>query len=276
MRQRLVGLVEATHPIPAVSVTMLVGGVAVARGATAGELAWIVASTAAGQASVGWSNDYLDRGVDAAAGREEKPIVAGRVAPRTVWLGALALGLVSPLLSLPLGLAPALVMAVGVASAWVYNAGAKGMWLSWAPYAVSFGLAPVYVWLAVDSGALPPAWIVAGAALLGVAGHLTNVVPDLDVDRDARGLPHRLGRTRAVGLAAALVGGVLVLALAGSGGFSDPTAGQVGAAAAATVLVGAVALSVARGRPRLGFHLTIAAVAAVVLSVVLSARGLDV
>jgi 4-hydroxybenzoate polyprenyltransferase len=65
----LLGLVRATHPVPAASVTLIVGALMLALDAEAAALAWGVASTAAGQASVGWSNDYLDRNRDAATGR---------------------------------------------------------------------------------------------------------------------------------------------------------------------------------------------------------------
>ncbi len=222
----------------------------------------MILSTAAGQASVGWSNDFIDSPRDRAAQRSDKPIVAGEVSEKVVLIGALAAFPLSGALSVPLGPGEAVVMAVAVGSAWLYNAFLKSSALSWLPYAVSFGLAPVYVWLVTSDGA-PPAWIVASTALLGVAGHLLNVIPDLGTDRttDVRGLPHRLGLRNSLLLACALLVGVLALILFAT---LPLTVGQVVVGVLALVLVGGIAWAGMRGKGRLGFRLTIAAVAAIV------------
>lgn len=258
-------LARATHPLPAVAVTVLVGALAAARDSPA--LAWMVASTAAGQASVGWSNDYLDRERDAAAGRAEKPLVSGQVSPGLVLGAALATAPLSVALSLPVGAAEAGVMLAGVASAWTYNLGLKATAVSWAPYAISFGLVPVYVWLA--AGDTPPAWLVVGGALLGVAAHLVNVLPDLEADRAAsiRGLPHRLGPRASLLLACALLASVMTLLFVFGGPVNQ---GRVGATALAAGLVAGVAWAGLRDRLRLGFRLTVAAAGAIVLLVALS------
>lgn len=259
-------LVRATHPIPAISVTLMVAGLVAFLGGSGGVVAWTLAATAAGQASVGWSNDVLDRERDAAAGRTEKPLAVGAISPRLVAGLALAALVASPLLALPLGAAPAVVMAVALAAAWLYNLGLKATPLSWVPYAVAFGLVPAFAWPVVGRG-WPPGWIVGATALLGVAAHLMNVIPDLGVDRDAGGLPHRLGRSRSLLAAAGLLVGVLALAVAEGGG---TTPAGIIAAAVAAGLVAAAAVAVLRDRPRLGFHLTIAAAAAIGLVVVLA------
>ncbi len=253
--------------------TGLVGAVTAARGASAGTLAWVVASTAVGQASVGWSNDYLDRALDAAAGRTEKPLVAGEVRAGSVLGGALVALPLSVLLSVPVGLPEATVMLLAVLSAWAYNLGLKATVISWAPYAVSFGLAPVYVWMATSGIDLPPTWIVVAAALLGVAGHLLNVLPDLEADRAGavRGLPHRLGLRGSLLLACGLLAGVLALLL-GFGG--PPDVARTAAAGLAAGLIASVAWAGVRGRGRLGFRLTIAAAGAIVLVLVLTPAAL--
>lgn len=261
-------LVRATHPLPAIAVTGLVSVVAASRGARGGTLALVAISTAAGQASVGWSNDYLDRERDRGAGRTDKPLVTGAVRAKAVLMGALLAFPLSAALSLPVGFAEAAVMLGAVGSAWLYNAAFKSSPLSWLPYALSFGLAPVYIWLAT-SDALPPGWIVAGAALLGVAGHLLNVIPDLETDRETavRGLPHRLGLRGSLLLACAVLGGVLVLVLVATG---PPAAAQVVGAAVAIALIAGVAWAGLAGRGRLGFRLTIASAAAIVAVFLLS------
>lgn len=268
----MLGLVTATHPIPAASVTVIVGALMLARDAGLPALAWGVASTAAGQASVGWSNDYLDRRRDAAAGRREKPLVAGTVSPRIVITAAFIAFACCIALTIPLGGAETSVMAGAVLSAWAYNVGLKGTVLSWMPYAVSFALLPVFVWLATPGSVTPQPWIVAGASLLGVAGHLMNVLPDLERDMGAgyRGLPHILGSRGSLILACLVLAAMLAVVLIAIRVWNDPSFAQISAAAAAAVLVAAVAGSGLRGRHQLGFLLTIAAAGAIVLVLVLS------
>jgi 4-hydroxybenzoate polyprenyltransferase len=161
-------------------------------------------------------------------------------------------------------------MAGAVASAWAYNLGLQRTALSWLPYAVSFGLAPVYLWLAAGEG-LSPGWIVAGASFLGVAGHLTNVLPDIESDRarGARGLPHLLGPGRSLVLAAGALALTLGLVAAFSGRLDVPV---VVAMAVAVALIGAVVVAGTMGRARLAFRLTVAAAGAVVAAFLLSAR----
>jgi 4-hydroxybenzoate polyprenyltransferase len=229
------------------------------------------ASTAASQLSIGWSNDFLDLAEDGAAGRTEKPLVAGEVSPRLAWVGAWVGALACVGFAAPLGIPAAATMSVALAAAWAYNLGLKRTPLSWVPYGMAFGLAPLFVWLAADQ-ALPPGWVPAVTAALGVAGHLTNVLPDLERDRAirARGLPHLLGPARSLVLTAALLAGTLALVLV-AGGTVDPPA--VGMASAGGLLILAVVVAGARGRARLAFLLTIASAAAVVATFLLSFRA---
>ena len=268
MVSALVALLRATHPLPAAAVTLLVTLVAYSREARGWTLALVALSTGAGQASVGWSNDYLDRGRDRAVGRTDKPIVSGEVGEKAVLAGALVAFPLSAGLSLPLGIAEAAVMLIAVGSAWGYNALFKSTVASPLPYAVSFGLAPVYLWLATGDR-LPPAWIVLATGLLGVAAHFLNVIPDLDTDRATRvrGLPHVLGLRGSLFLSCGLLGAVLLLVAAGTAPL-EPR--QTVAALVAAALIASVALAGARGRGKVGFRLTIAAAGAIVAVFLLS------
>jgi 4-hydroxybenzoate polyprenyltransferase len=265
----LTGLVRATHPLPALAVTVLVGAVTAARGADPATVALVVGSTGTGQASIGWSNDYLDRHLDAAAGRREKPLVAGDIHPSTVWWAALAALPLSLGLSMGVGLAEAAVMLAAVSAAWAYNLGVKATPLSAFPYTVAFGLAPVYIWLAT-SDSLPPGWIVVAGALLGTAAHLLNALPDFESDRAAStvGIVHRLGFRRSLFVACAVLAALLALVLLEDG--AAPTPAQLVAAAAAAGLIVAIAVAGVRGAPRAAFRLTILAAAAIVATFALS------
>lgn len=264
---RLPALIRATHPVPAAAVTALAGAVIAARAPDAATAAVATASVLAGQLSVGWSNDYLDREHDAVAGRGDKPIPAGEVSAGAVWRAAAAAAVACVALSAALGTLEAAIMAAAVGSAWAYNAGLQSTPFSWTPYVVSFGLAPVYIWVAAD-GVLPPGWVVAGAAMLGLAGHLTNVLPDLEADRSrgVRGLPHRLGVRASLALAAvalATTEGIVLL-------FGTPGAPALGAGLSAGALILGVLVAGATGRSRAAFLLTIAAAGAVVASYLLA------
>src|SRR5674476_1428464 len=78
---------------------------------------------------------------------------------------------------------------------WLYNLGLKATALSWLPYAIAFGMLPAAATLSASQPRWPATWALTAGALLGVAAHLANVLPDLgeDAATGIRGLPHRLG-----------------------------------------------------------------------------------
>ncbi|WP_448611424.1 UbiA family prenyltransferase [Geodermatophilus sp. URMC 60] len=240
-------LALATHPGPAVAVTVVAGLLALAAGVPAGRAALLTAAVLAGQASIGWSNDWLDADRDRAVARADKPVVQGVVAPallRTLAIGSAAAAVV---LSLLLGPVPGLLLLVLVASGWAYNAGLKRTAVSVLPYVTGFGALPAGVVAAAPGAPQAPWWLVAAGAALGTAAHLANVAPDLEDDlaTGVRGLPHRLGaRASAVTGAVVLGAASLVLVLGPDG---PPTrAGWAGLALA----VPAVVVAALAGTPR--------------------------
>lgn len=217
----VLGLLRACHPGPSVAVTafaLLWGGVGV--GLPVGTLLLLGAAVLSGQLSIGWANDHLDAGIDVAAGRGGKPVVAGLVSGRVVGLAAVvALG-VCVVTSLSLGIAAGVVHLLAVASAWAYDLRLKTTPWSPLPYAVSFGLLPAVATLAADPPAVPSAAVVGAAALLGVAAHFANTVPDAEADASTgvRGLPQRLGPAGSLRVAAAGIGLAAAVLLLGGGG----------------------------------------------------------
>jgi 4-hydroxybenzoate polyprenyltransferase len=117
-------------------------------------------------------------------------------------------------LTLPLGWRATAVHVVFIASAWSYNVWLKRTPLSVLPFVASFGLLPALVTLSGTPPLLAAGWALGAGALLGVAAHFANVLPDLADDRATgiAGLPHRLGR-RASGavIAASLAAGSLLV-----------------------------------------------------------------
>ncbi|WP_353952169.1 UbiA family prenyltransferase [Knoellia sp. S7-12] len=208
-----VRLVRAAHIGPALAVTVLSALLGLAADLSLTLIAMVATAVLAGQLSVGWSNDLRDRNRDAAVGRSDKPLASGELRVRTVQVACALAVAATVLLSLLCGPLAGSVHLVCVASAWTYNLWLKGTIASWLPYAVSFGGLPIFVELV--GGQLPPAEVVVGGALLGVAAHLLNTVPDLaqDAATGIRGLPHRLGARASVLLAVGLLVTVTVLLL---------------------------------------------------------------
>lgn len=188
-------LARSTHPGPGIAVTV----VAVLLGVAVGLEPWRVVvlgfAMLFDQASVGLSNDWIDADRDRAVGRTDKPVALGQIGARTVRTAAFVCAAAAVLLTLPLGIAATAVHVATLASAWSYNAGLKNSAVSVLPYLVSFGLLPAIASLARPVAAFPAWWVLAAGALLGIAAHFANVLPDLDDDRRTgiRGLPHRFG-----------------------------------------------------------------------------------
>ncbi|RKT88312.1 4-hydroxybenzoate polyprenyltransferase [Saccharopolyspora antimicrobica] len=210
-------LLRASHPLPALAVTAIAAGLAAAvSGAPLG----VAAAVLPGQLSVGWLNDLVDADRDARVGRPGKPVASGAVSRRAVLVAVVISALAAVVLSLPFGVAATAAHLVALGSAWAYDLGLKATAFSVLPYAVSFGLLPVFVTL--GGGMAPPSWLVPAAALLGAAAHFVNVLPDLadDAATGVRGLPHRLGAVKSTAVASVLVLATAALLVLGPVGLS--------------------------------------------------------
>ena len=244
-------LVLATHLGPAVAVTLVATLLGIAAGLPAGRAGLVCAAVLAGQASIGWSNDWLDADRDRAVARADKPVVQGGVRPAELRAAALAAVAVAVVLSLLLGVVPGALLLVLVASGWAYNAGLKRTWASGLPYVVGFGALPAGVVAAAPGTPAAPWWLVAAGGALGAAAHLANVAPDIEDDlaTGVRGLPHRLGSRVSAVAGALLLGAASVVLVAAPPG--PPTAtGWTGPALAVPAVVVAALAGTARFRRR--------------------------
>jgi heme o synthase len=257
------GLALSCHPMPCLAVTAFAVALAVSAGLSTGRVILLAAAVLSGQLSIGWLNDYVDRDLDTAAGRVDKPLAAGGVRAQTVRIAFVVAVVVCVVTSLALGWLPGLLHLVAVASAYSYDLWLKSTMLSWVPFAVSFGLLPAVVTTSLPQQPFPRPEIIFAGATLGVAAHLANTVKDTEADARTGvvGFPQRIGPRASLSLAAVLValGGV-------AAGVADPRSWVTWVCAAAAVGAAVVAV----GSRRTAFAGTVVAAALVVAGVVIS------
>jgi 4-hydroxybenzoate polyprenyltransferase len=271
MLTRLRALALSTHPGPGLAVTIVATVIALGLHLEWWRVLLVGLSFLFNQLSVGLSNDWIDAERDRAVGRTDKPVALGLVSVWLVRSTAFACVAVSLLLALPLGELAAIAQLVFIASAWAYNAGLKNTWFSVVPYIVSFGLLPMVVTLSRPVPAMAAAWALALGAMLGIAAHFANVLPDLDDDASTgiAGLPHRIGRRASGVVIWVVLAASALVAFFGQPGRATPI--QWAALVVTLALALAIALVLRRPPTRLLFQLIIAA--ALVNVVVLAFAG---
>lgn len=247
-RQHLLpDLLRAAHIGPAFAVTALTMLLAVAASLPPLSAVLVTAAVATGQLTVGWANDLLDAGRDRQVARADKPLARGRLTARWVLTCLVGAAVLCVGLSCALGWrSAALHLGVCLVAAHAYNLGLKATAWSWAPYAVAFGALPAVVTLAqppwsAREGVPPAPWLVLAAAMLGVAAHVLNALPDLadDAATGILGLPHRMGAGRSRVVAVVLLLGGSAVTVLGPPGRPPAWAAAVGML---TVVLGAVSL----------------------------------
>jgi len=193
-----VALARSAHPGPALAVSGLAAALAISSGLSWGRVALVTAAVAAGQLSIGWSNDLIDRARDRQVGRPDKPLASGELSINLTKVACGSALTLTVVLSLLCGVVAGLIHVGCVAAAWAYNLGLKSTPFSWLPYALAFGGLPVFVVMTEPGAGPPPLWMPLAGAMLGVGAHLVNTLPDLADDEatGVRGFPHRIGARR--------------------------------------------------------------------------------
>ncbi|MDQ1104847.1 4-hydroxybenzoate polyprenyltransferase [Nocardioides zeae] len=217
--RRALALVVAAHPRQLVVTAGAVALAAFVGGRPMSEVGLVALTVALGQAILGWHNDIVDRQVDTAAGRTDKPLATGVLEPGTVWFAIATATLALVPVAVANGLVAAAAYVVGLGIALVGNLVLRGGVLSWLPWALSFATYPVFLSYGglggQHQGEPPVVEMVALAALLGVCVHVLRALPGLVQDnRDGRRhLPLRVavrtGATRLLLLASVATAAVL-------------------------------------------------------------------
>ena len=263
---------RSSHPGPSVVVTAVAVTLGVATALEPWRIAVLGVAILLGQLSVGISNDAIDAPRDRVTERSDKPIARGDVSLRIAWATAITCLVLALALSLVLGWQMALAHALALGSAWSYNAVLKSTPFSVLPFVVSFGLLPSLVTLSDADPSVAAAWAWVAGAALGIAIHLTNVLPDLEDDArtGVRGLPHRLGRRVSAVLAAlALVVGAVAVLLGPDAGIS--AFGAIAFAGVVAIAAAGLVLALVRPPGRWVFRLVM--LASLLLCVQLAATG---
>jgi 4-hydroxybenzoate polyprenyltransferase len=258
--KKALALINSSHPIPCLAVASFAALFATASGNSWDTSLLIFLVVLLQQISVGQSNDWLDYKRDVMAGRKDKPAVIGTVKVSELRTGAIAAAVLAQATSFIFGPTAALVMFAMLVAGWAYNLGMKLNWTSFIPYAVGFGLIPIFVGQASAGTFWAEAWIVLAASLLGVSAHFANVLPDIEADRltGVKSLPHILGqKPSAIAIAiTALSATVIVVTQSASLDYVWATIGL----ASNVVIVGlASLLSLRKNPPRSAFLLPILA-----------------
>jgi 4-hydroxybenzoate polyprenyltransferase len=230
-------------------------------------LALLAGLLACNQYAAGALNDAVDAEADAAADRG-KPIQRGVISRRAVATAAVVAGVASLGFGLALGPATLALAVVGLACAWSYDLWLKGTIFSALPFAVAVPTVPLFGYAA--AGRFPAVlwWAWPIGALLAIATHLADALPDVERDRatGVRGLATRLGVGRSAAVAAACYLAAVAMAL-----WSGLVAGDrpvVVAGAALAVVLGLAALPAGARGPagrRVAYRLVLAGMAALAL-----------
>jgi 4-hydroxybenzoate polyprenyltransferase len=184
--------------------TALVAFASTAGSPDAGPLALLLLAMLSSQLAIGWSNDYLDREVDALH-QPSKPLPSGLVDSHLM-PPAIALVLaVSVVAGVFLGVIPLLLLAIGTSCGLAYNLGLKRTHYSAAPFLVAFTVLPVFVWTALDVYRSDLLALYPIGLTLPIAVHIANVLPDIESDgaQGRRTIAVALGRTPSVVLSMA-------------------------------------------------------------------------
>ncbi|HEX5369130.1 MAG TPA: UbiA family prenyltransferase [Dehalococcoidia bacterium] len=194
------GWIGACHPYPlamVITLTALIGLASADGSPEAQHFLRVLLAMFYSQLAIGWSNDYLDREVDAVH-QPWKPIPSGLVEPQLLRV-AIVVALIGAMAEgVSLGVVPLLLLAAGTCAGLAYNTGLKDTRLSALPYVVAFAVLPPFVWTALDVYRGDFLLLYPIAAPLAVAAHFANLLPDLETDAAAgrRNAVVALGRTR--------------------------------------------------------------------------------
>jgi 4-hydroxybenzoate polyprenyltransferase len=115
--------------------------------------------------------------------------------PAAAWCIALALVAAACALASTLGVAGFALAVLGMSCGLAYDVRLKRTPLSALPFMIAIPVLPLWVWATLGEWQAVLWWLLPLGALIGLALHLANTLPDIDSDaaHGVAGLAHRLG-----------------------------------------------------------------------------------
>ena len=225
----LAGLLRLAHPLPTLLNAIIAAALTTTAGGSTTQAALAAITMLGIHTSIGAMNDLLDQASD--AGRAEKPLVGGSVAPREARVMVVIAATAGLAAASALSFTSLLIAAAGATLGYLYNAGIKRTPISFLPFALGVALIPVFAWSA--AGAQLPAAI-ATLCLIALPGGsalaLQNALADRELDKSvgANGAVVRLGHQRTILLIALLHGFTYLLLLVSAPTTASPVLLAVG------------------------------------------------
>ncbi len=196
-RRRAALALRIIHPFPTllnVAATAGLAFVAADGSPEASKLVRMMLVMFFAQSAIGVTNDLFDRDLDARA-KPWKPLVSGALRPSTA-IG-LSLGLIgaAAVVAVTLGAASFALAMLGMACGLAYDVWFKRSLFSAIPFMIAIPTLPIWVWVTLGQWQDALWWLLPLGALIGLALHLANTLPDLDDDarHGVRGMAHRMG-----------------------------------------------------------------------------------
>lgn len=215
---RLLRAARIVHPFPTllnVAATAALACIAAGGVPQSRRLATLLLVMLAAQSCIGVTNDIFDRDLDART-KPWKPLAASLISIRVAAALAAGLAAASVTLGATLGWKGCALAVLGLSCGLAYDVRLKRTPLSAVPYMIGIPVLPLWVWVVAGSWRAALWWLLPMGALIGLALHLANTLPDLDDDaaNGVRGLTHRLGARLAMLLAWASFAAALALSAA--------------------------------------------------------------
>lgn len=188
------------------------------------QFVWITLAMAAARTVAMGTNRLADRLLDARNPRTaQRPLVSGRVARETVWLGTLVAGALLVFAAWQLGPMPLLLLPGALLFLIGYSFSKRFTWLAHFILGFTDGLAPMGAWVAVRGSLFTladwPAWVLLAVVTTWIAGFdLIYACQDTAFDRESGlyAIPARFGPAVALRVSA-ICHGLTLLLLVGLG-----------------------------------------------------------
>ena len=191
-------LLRASHPIQALVLGAVMGGLALLSDRTFGQAVMTGLAVLLVQLALGLHNDVADRLLDERAKRAKKPIGAGSLPSGNATYLAIVLVIISIPVALQSGTTAGAALLATLPIGYIHNRILHRTLMSFVGWMVTFALYPVFLayggWGGGRHGDDPTWQFIVVFALVGLCAHLATSLPDLVVDNAAgvKSMPLRI------------------------------------------------------------------------------------